>query len=311
MLHMKKNLLIILVFLFFSCNNNNSAKTYLNSAIDIMEENSIKTENIDWDNLRNTAHKNIEGKKTAEETYSTIENALKELGDNHSFFIPKQPDTIIGESDEIIPSVEAKILNKQIAYLKVPAFNKGGNLANKFATKIQSKIIALDRPEIEGWIIDLSENYGGNMWPMYLGLAPLIGEGISGYFFDWEKNSAEWSFKTNAVYNKEDNKLEIKNPYKLKKKPIKIAILTSGITASSGEAIVIAFKGLSYTKSFGQKTAGLSTGNHVYELSDGAKLILTTTIMADRTKKLYGGQLIPDIPTNNPKAKAIEWLLEK
>ena len=307
----KKNLIIIFAFLFFSCNYKNLPRSYLNSAIDIMEENSIKTENIDWDNLRKTAQKKIEGKRTVEETYPIIEFALKELGDNHSFFMPKKSDTIIEESDKSIPYVEAKIFNKRIAYLKIPAFNNGGDLASKFATKIQSKITALDKPDIEGWIIDLSENYGGNMWPMYLGLAPLLEEGISGYFFDWEKNSAEWSFKKNAVYNREDNKLEIRSSYILKKKPSKIAILTGSMTASSGEAIVIAFKGLPFVKSFGQNTAGLSTGNAVFKLSDGAKLVLTTSIMADRTKKLYGGQIAPDILTNNPKEKAIEWLMEE
>ncbi|CAM4422857.1 S41 family peptidase [Zobellia roscoffensis] len=287
------------------------AETYLNSAIDIMEKNSIKTENIDWKNLRNTANKKLKGKRTAEEVYPIIESTLKELGDNHSFFLPKQTDSISAESEVTIPQIEAKIFNKQIAYLKIPAFNNGGNLANRFASKIQSKIKAMDKPGIKGWIVDLSENYGGNMWPMYLGLAPLIGEGISGYFFDWEQNSAEWSFKNKAVYNKEVNKLEIENSYELNKKPTKIAILTSEMTASSGEAIVIAFKGLSSTKSFGHKTTGLSTGNVVYELSDGARLILTTTIMADRTKNLYGGQITPDVLTNNPKGKAIEWLMEK
>ncbi|MGP1992913.1 S41 family peptidase [Zobellia laminariae] len=309
---MKKQILtIVSVFLFFSCSNNNPAKTYLNSAIDIMEENSIKTENIDWKNLRNTANEKLEGKKTAGEVYPIIENTLKKLGDNHSFFIPKKTDSITVDSEEIAPHIEAKIFNKQIAYLKVPAFNNSGDSAIKFATKIQSKIKAMDKPEIKGWIIDLSNNYGGNMWPMYLGLAPLTGEGISGYFFDWEKNSSEWSFKNNAVYNNEDIKLEIENSYELIKKPTKIAVLTSKMTASSGEAIVIAFKGLSSTKSFGQKTYGLSTGNVVYELSDGAKLVLTTTIMADRTKNLYGGQITPDVLTNNPKGKAIEWLMGK
>jgi len=224
--------------------------------MDIMEENSIKTESIDWENLRNTANKKLKGKRTAEEVYPIIESTLKELGDNHSFFLPKQTDSIRAESEGTMPQIEAKIFNKQIAYLKIPAFNNGGNLANKFASKIQSKIRAMDKPEIKGWIVDLSENYGGNMWPMYLGLAPLIGEGISGYFFDWEQNSAEWSFKNNAVYNKEVNKLEIENSYVLNKTPTKIAILTGQMTASSGEAIVIAFNGLSSTKSFGEKTLG-------------------------------------------------------
>ncbi|SIS47397.1 Peptidase family S41 [Zobellia uliginosa] len=306
---MNKLFIIILACLLFSCNN--EPKTYLDSAIDIMQENSIETENVDWKNLRNSAHKRVKEKNTIEETYPIIEDVLRQLGDQHSFFIKKQPATEFQEVDKKMPFVDAKIFDGQIAYLKIPAFNEDGEIAKKFATYIQSKITKLDRPEINGWIIDLSENYGGNMWPMYLGLAPILGEGISGYFLDWEKNSAEWSFSNNTVYTGKDIKLEVENSYTLKKKAPKIAVLIGEMTASSGEAIAITFKGLPCTKFFGKNTAGLSTGNVVYPLSDGAKLVLTTTIMADRTKKLYGGQISPDIITNNPKEKAIEWLVKE
>ncbi|WP_276168243.1 S41 family peptidase [Zobellia alginiliquefaciens] len=68
-------------------------------------------------------------------------------------------------------------------------------------------------------------------------------------------------------------------------KPPKITVVIGEMTASSGEVITITFKGLSSTKFFGKNTAGLSTGNVVYLLCDGAKIVLTTTIMADRTKK--------------------------
>ncbi len=52
----------------------------------------------------------------------------------------------------------------------------------KFASLLQREIKELDQNEIDNWIIDLRGNTGGNMYPMYLGLSPILGEGIGGYF---------------------------------------------------------------------------------------------------------------------------------
>lgn len=309
MLYTKKVLIISLIILLASCKS--EPEVYLSNAMDIMKDNSINTKNIDWKSLKSSTLQKAKGKETIEEIYPIIDELILELNDNHSFFIRKQAKLKNIETIQTIPEIEAKLFNKNVAYLKVPAFNQSGDAALEYASNIQKKIKALDRPETKGWVIDLSENSGGNMWPMYLGLAPLIGEGISGYFFDWENNNSEWGFKENAVYNGSKIKLELENSYVLKKEASKIAIITGKRTASSGEAIVIAFKGLPTVKSFGETTAGLSTGNVVYDLSDGAKLVLTTSIMADRNKKLYGNQISPDIISYRPKTEAVEWILQK
>ncbi len=56
---------------------------------------------------------------------------------------------------------------------------------------------------------------------------------------------------------------------------------------------------------------GLTTGNSSYPLKDHAELFLTTSIFVDRSKKIYGGQIAPDIFTDNPIEKAIVWIMEQ
>jgi carboxyl-terminal processing protease len=46
-------------------------------------------------------------------------------------------------------------------------------------------------------------------------------------------------------------------------------------------------------------------------MPDGAILYLTVSTMADRTKKMYGGKITPDIESINQTSyieKAMEWL---
>jgi hypothetical protein len=73
-----------------------------------------------------------------------------------------------------------------------------------------------------------------------------------------------------------------------------VAVLTGPRTASSGEAVAVAFRGRPRTRSFGTPTCGMSTGNDVFPLSDRAAMFLTTCIMADRLGRSYGGAIRPD-----------------
>jgi carboxyl-terminal processing protease len=73
-----------------------------------------------------------------------------------------------------------------------------------------------------------------------------------------------------------------------------VAVLTNRSTASSGEVIVVAFRGRPHTRSFGAATYGVPTGNETMRLSDGAMLVLTTVWFVDRTNARYEGRISPD-----------------
>ena len=60
-----------------------------------------------------------------------------------------------------------------------------------------------------------------------------------------------------------------------------------------------------------EKGYGVTTGNSIYDMNDGAKIVLTTSIFADRTKEKYGKKIKPDVYSSNPKLSAIEWLEKK
>jgi C-terminal processing protease CtpA/Prc len=79
-----------------------------------------------------------------------------------------------------------------------------------------------------------------------------------------------------------------------------VAVLIGHITISSGEAVAVSFKGRANTKFFGNLTNGKSTGNRLFRLSNNAAISLTTTIMADRNKKMYGKDIKPDVYLRNP-----------
>ncbi|MFD2419293.1 S41 family peptidase [Amycolatopsis pigmentata] len=94
-----------------------------------------------------------------------------------------------------------------------------------------------------------------------------------------------------------------------------VALLTSGVTASAAEAVLVAFRGLNRARTFGRPTAGFATGNTIFPLSDGAVLVVTEVRDEDRTGTLYGNVPIPpdqplpeDATAGETVAAAQAWL---
>lgn len=71
--------------------------------------------------------------------------------------------------------------------------------------------------------------------------------------------------------------------------------MLAGLRPFLGDGTVaIAFRGRPRTRSFGAPTRGLSTANTMIPLPDGARLVLTVAVDADRTGRRYGGVVEPD-----------------
>ena len=130
---------------------------------------------------------------------------------------------------------------------------------------------------------------------MMAGIGPLLGEGICGSFVTADSSKHHWFYSKGTAGIDTVNIVRVSDqPYFLKRPECPIAVLTSDNTMSSGEVITIAFRGKENTRSFGQSTRGLSTGNSGFMLSDSAKISLTTSIFADRNGHLYGDKVVPD-----------------
>lgn len=97
-----------------------------------------------------------------------------------------------------------------------------------------------------------------------------------------------------------------------------MAVLVGPHTASSGEMTAISFIDNANVKLFGQPTAGFTTANQGFRLSNGAFLYLATSYTADKLFKIYKGRITPDVlvdkPANGNDDPAIDaasaWVLE-
>lgn len=304
-------------------------KKYLNEVLEIVEKHSIKKDSVDLKKIKTEAYEKLKSTQSLEDCYPIIQSILKDLGDNHSFLMTKEKvtnweNTSKSDIKKELITFSGKIISENIGYIHMKGFSSGDKLSlKKYADSLQSLIKSIDNKTLNGWILDLRENTGGNCWPMLTGIGPILGDGICGYFINNKSEKSSWYYQSgeSGINNRPIVTMTLK-PYELVNKSNPIAVLTGNKTGSSGEVVVTAFHNKNNCKSFGGKTAGLSTGNKPFKLSDGSMILLTTSIYADRNGNVFGKEIEPDVgiefsyqsigKADDPVIeKAIEWINEK
>ncbi|HEU4628810.1 MAG TPA: S41 family peptidase [Gemmatimonadaceae bacterium] len=285
-----------------------AAVAYLHAALDLMQQYSINRYEIDWATVRAEAEARAGAAQTPAETYPAIRGAIEALGDHHSHLL--LPGNAPGTHDQppsVTSLVSGRMLDERIAYVFVPGF--GGPDPRGRADSTQAVIRALDGAGAVppcGWVVDLRLNTGGNMYPMVAGLGPLLGDGVAGGLQGTRGGYIEWYYEGGVAGTIQGTTrhpvVTVTSAYRLRRASPPVAVLYGPRTASSGEATAISFRTLPNARSFGAPTRGLSTGNQVFHLADGATLVLTVAVMGDRTRTMYGGPLLPDEPVAGPEA---------
>lgn len=159
------------------------ASSYLNEALEVMETHSIRKRLVDWVELRRRVFEVAAGARTPRETYDAIRFALHLIGDGHSIFEP--PGGQVGWATAVtVGAIRGELLGGGVAYVTVPGIIGSERHPDTvlFAERLQSLLRELDATVPCGWIVDLRENTGGNIWPMLAGIGPVLGEGVVGAF---------------------------------------------------------------------------------------------------------------------------------
>jgi carboxyl-terminal processing protease len=148
--------------------------------------------------------------------------------------------------------------------------------------------------------VDLRRDPGGSAPPMLLAVGPVLGDGKAVGYRDRSGVTLWYSYRDGAlilaVSGQPPWSLAAPRPARLAWPAPPVAVLTSRLTASAGEAVVMAFRGRPGARSFGEPTAGVPTGNAQHRLADGAELYLTEAIGVDRAGRTYESRIRPDQP---------------
>lgn len=279
-----------------------SAERYGKDALATIGKNGIYSGSDEWKSTYEECLKMIENAESYEDTYPAIKKALSVCGGKHSMLMTKSESQSTSDSyDEVLPTVS---LNGDIAVIKLPDFLGTAEAGRKYA-KVAEDFIHENRDKIKGVVLDLRGNTGGDMGPMATAVSSLLPDGELMYYH-YHSYDVPVTLKDGVISNAGTGG---KSLYPEEKLNVSVAILTDGMTASSGEALTLCFRGLENVKTFGTPTAGYTSVNMLYSLYDGAQMYLTVAFDKARTGEIFKETSIePDVATDSPLEAALEWL---
>jgi len=293
---------ILLIFLFLVYRALFIPRVYVWTALKLAEWNAMNSEGVDWPAVRAKAYAQAAQASTTRDTYPAIQEALKSLGDQHSMIVPPLTGPNAPKYNVRYPQWE--MLEGSVGYIDLPFLMGNGDMPDgrSYSRMVHDGIRALRAQGACGWVLDLRVNSGGNMWPMLAAIGPVLGEGEAGAFVAQGHRTA-WGYRggKSLIIGNALGHHTVKDPAPLAAQLEPVAVLIGKRTASSGEAITIAFEGRAKTRFFGDPTWGVPTANQSLPMVDGAWLAITVAIDSDRTGRTYDSSIAPD------EVVPVEW----
>lgn len=256
-----------------------------------MDQHGIYAQGPEWEKAKQEA---LSAKPTnLEEAQEIVIKAGKVAGGKHTYLMTTDEVTENDTSSWEMPTVE--LLENDLAFIKLPAFSGNANEGIKYANTVLNGL-----PDaLQGAIIDLRGNRGGNMYPMIAAVHRFLPDDVILKF-----SSRKRPMSINTFFVLQTVGLEKQAPINCP-----VALLTDEWTGSSGEAVLICFRGLPNTRTFGAPTAGYCSCNQPFALPGGSQLVLTIGEDIARTGEAFcDDPIAPDVLTETPLEEALKWL---
>ena len=290
------------IFLFailtiIGCSSPN--ETYVRDAIQQMDRKGLYAEREEWEATKKEALS--QNPETLEEAQAIINKAAKVAGGKHSYLLPadKAQAREKRSNEEVSPTVT--IREDGICIIHLPAFAGDDENCLRYARTVLDSI----SDTVKGVCIDLRGNHGGNMYPMIAAVHRFLPDDILLKF------KMRRRFRSVMPINKEfvANLVGIEIESRIN---CPVAILTDEETASSGEAVLLCFRGLDNVWVFGSPTAGYASANESIILDNGSILALTVSCDIARTGEIFcDDPIVPDVETESPEEDALLWLKDR
>ena len=289
---------ILLLVALFLIGCTDSYRTYVRDAIQQMDRKGLYAEGEVWEAMKKEALS--QEPETLEEAQSIINKAAKVAGGKHSYLLPadKAQAREKRSNEEVSPTVT--IREDGICIIHLPAFAGDDENCLRYARTVLDSI----SDTVKGVCIDIRGNHGGNMYPMIAAVHRFLPDDILLKF------KMRRRFRSVMPINKEfvANWVGVEIESRIN---CPVAILTDEATASSGEAVLLCFRGLDDVRVFGSPTAGYASANESIIFYNGSILALTVSCDIARTGEIFcDDPIVPDVETESPEEDALLWLKE-
>lgn len=287
--------------------------------IDYVDAYGLYAVGPEWEEARASVLSAVTTANTWEDIAPELEAAIAVAGGDHS--------RVVWEKDhQQIPLGQPFPMDRgNVTILRLPT--AGGSSVEELESysKQVAELIELRRTSVCGWIVDLRGNGGGGTYPLIAGLGAILPDGTMYSNRDRQGRQSTWVLQGNDLmqgvpesvpippYGEplRPDSLWVIGPYpKITGSPV--AVLQDSGTASAAEYVLAALRSIPGSRTFGDETAGLTSGNAVMDIPNGPYIVLTVTTLVDPNGTNWQDEPIPpDQETMHPLTDALLWLNEK
>ena len=282
-----------------------SIRAFTNSVLNLVEKHSLYANQINWETYRTNFTEKVLVESSLTSTLPHFVSLWDTLNDYHSgiryadrwYGLPSPLDTnALNENMRGVyrnrkkkATVETAFLSDGYGYIRIPTISTldDTTATQQAAQIIQDSLCYLVQQNVKGWIVDLRQNLGGNMYAMLGGIHQLVKKDTFSYLLDQNDSTISyWVMQDSAIFEGNSKQIDLPKTCTLSGQQ-KVAVLTGPLTASSGEITALAFLNQENTIIIGEPSAGYMTGNELYRLPFGARIALAEVYETDR----YGNKI--------------------
>ena len=292
-----------LVIQFNLHGQNRELKTLLDSCMVNMEKYALNKSKVNWPSLKMQVEDAAKTMENPDDLKRIMSFLFEKLDDFHGQLIYKgksfkwnpAPNNVSKEiQEQWNKNVGIKTaMFDDIAYLLVPFMLRQEREAR--VKELSDSLCKLLDRKPKGLILDLRINDGGDMHPMLLGLQQLLGNRMIMTYHYEDEPPNRIILNGDAIFHETDKILSNSPKCRFDATTLPVVLLQSAQTASSGENVLISFKGRHNTLTIGEDSAGYTTINTRFEFGPDVYLLLAVGYATDRNGTMHLGKIKPDL----------------
>lgn len=291
-----------------------SMQRYGQIALNILDE-GVYASGPAWEQMRTEVEEAISTANSYDDLHPVLAKAAKIAGGKNSHLTPaphaQSLPAPVFHTPTVAPAAGATPNRPSVTTVTMPSLGMVDAESQARYARVIADGIDQAAPSTCGYIVDVRNNSGKNMYPLLSGITALIPNGVSVIFTTREDARVEVTTHSDGA-GVGGTIISVGDRTKQTHAPV--AVLHGEHTSASGEAVVTALRGLSHVRTFGTPTAGHTSGSVTPRLYDGATLTLTKNLYLDRFgNNLAEKPLQPDEHNENESADeaARRWLAAK
>ncbi len=277
-----------------------SPEGYLDEVVTLLRDRAYFGDQVLWELWGPEIQETAAAATSTADTYPLVRRMIASLSDGHTRLLE--------------PNVADALLSGRLASGEVPTGGIDGDVG---VVRLPGALTALDsdaghayvhaarailRQAACGWILDARGNTGGDLGPMLAAIAPLLrpGPAVRYRYRDGTPSTFIITDDGGIEVHDRDHIVDVPwrpQPFTPTPEGTPVAVLQDHLTGSSGEGIVMAFRGRGHVRTFGTPSAGVPTGVAGHELPDGSVLAVTETVGVDASGAIHTGPIPPDEST--------------